>query len=133
MEGLHEHVPDFVISVFLLLVRVIIAASFFTSSRNKFKNMPKFATDNGVPLPLAYFLATAELLGAVGVILGVLTPLPALGLMLLMICTMSMHILKWHSPYWAASGGWEYDLMLFTLAGVLVLFGAGQISVDQLL
>ena len=133
MNGLHEHVPSFVTAALLLLVRVIIAVSFLTSARRKFADMPKFATDNGVPLPLAYVVATAEFLGAIGVLFGVLTPVPALGLMLLMVSTMGLHIVKWHSPHWANEGGWEYDLMLFTLAGVLVLFGAGEISVDRFL
>jgi hypothetical protein len=28
--------------------------------------------------------------------------------------------------YWAQRGGWEYDVMLFVLAAVVVCFGAGN-------
>ncbi|MEU6564873.1 DoxX family protein [Nocardia nova] len=82
---------------------------------------------------MAYVVATAEMLGAIGVILGVLTPVAAGGIMLLMLATMALHIVEWHSPYWASSGGWEYDLMLFTLAGLIAFFGAGAVSADGLL
>jgi putative oxidoreductase len=48
--------------------------------------------------------------------------------MLLMLSTISLHILKWHSPYPASKGGWEYDLMLLTLASVLLVYGAGSFT-----
>ncbi|MFC4376125.1 DoxX family protein [Nocardia halotolerans] len=114
----------------LLLVRIVVAVAFFASARNKFRDIEKFAAGNAVPVPAAYFVATAELLGAIGVFLGILAPLAAGGLMLLMLATMSLHIVKWHSPYWASAGGWEYDLLMFTLAGVITVFGAGAVSVD---
>ncbi len=132
MDGLREHLPDVVPDILLLLVRVIIGVAFAGSARKKFTDIPKFAGANGLPVPVAYCVATAELLGATGVLLGVLTPLPAICLMLLMIATTSIHIFKWHSPYWASEGGWEYDLILFTLAGVLAIFGAGAFSFDGL-
>nr|WP_272945184.1 DoxX family protein [Nocardia nova] len=67
---------------------------------------------HSVPLPMAYVVAAAEMRGAIGVILGVLTPVAAGGIMLLMLATMALHIVEWHSPYWASSGGWEYDLFV---------------------
>ncbi|WP_278262509.1 DoxX family protein [Nocardia sp. AG03] len=119
-------------NLLLLLARIVVGIAFFASSRNKFRDMREFSTKNAVPLPAAYFVATAEMLGAIGVVLGILAPIAAAGVMLLMLATISLHILKWHSPYWASSGGWEYDLMLFTLAGTILVFGAGAVSVDEL-
>ena len=49
-----------------------------------------------------------------------------LGVVLLMCATISMHLFKWHSPYWASKRGWEYDLLLLILAAVIAVFGAGQ-------
>jgi putative oxidoreductase len=48
-------------------------------------------------------------------------------IMLLMLGTLRLHIFKWKSPYWAAQGGWEYDLMLFAMALVVVVQGGGRI------
>ncbi|MFF2088275.1 DoxX family protein [Nocardia sp. NPDC058176] len=117
----------------LLLVRIVVGAAFVAGARTAFTDTRKFATRNSLPLPLAYFVGTAELLGGIGVLLGLLSPLPAAGLMLLMLGTMSIHIFRWRSPYWASEGGWEYDLMLFTLSGVIVCFGPGDLSLDALI
>jgi len=113
----------------LLLIRLIVAVAFVVSSRNKFKDIKKFAKHNGVPVPVGYFVATAELCGALGLLSGILAGWAAAGLMLLMLSTMSLHIFKWHSSYWASDGGWEYDLMLFTLCAVIVVYGAGAVAV----
>ena len=32
------------------------------------------------------------------------------------------------SPYWAASGGWEYDLMWFSMSLAIVVTGGGSIA-----
>ena len=74
------------------------------------------------------FVIVAEFAGALGIISGVLGQFAALGLMLLMLGTMSIHIFVWKSKYWASKGGWEYDLMLFALAGVIAVYGTGSIS-----
>ncbi|WP_336087321.1 DoxX family protein [Nocardia sp. SSK8] len=118
--------------VVLLLVRILVSVAFFASSRNKFGNMRTFAAENGVPLPVAYAVAVAEMCGAIGLFFGIVAPAAAVGVMALMVATISLHILKWHSPYWADKGGWEYDAMLFALAGVVAVFGAGTVSVDGL-
>lgn len=125
--------PTVAHDLLLLLIRLIVGAAFLGGARTAFANMPKFASRNGLPLPVAYFVGTAELLGAIGVLLGLLAPLPAAGLMLLMLGTISVHIFRWRSPYWASEGGWEYDLMLFALSGVIACFGAGALSLDGLI
>ncbi|MGW5456018.1 DoxX family protein [Nocardia sp. NPDC003979] len=116
----------------LLLARILVSVSFFVSSRKKFRDMRKFAAGNGVPIPVAYIVAVAEMCGAIGLFFGILAPAAAVGAMLLMAGTTTMHTVKWHSPYWASEGGWEYDMMLLALAGTVAVFGAGSISVDAL-
>ncbi len=115
--------------IFLLLVRVVLALSFAVSGYNKFRNMKGFAKKDGVPLPLAYVVAIAEICAAISMATGVFVVWAAYGVILLMLGTMSLHIFKWHSPYWANKGGWEYDLMLFLLAGVVALYGPGSIAI----
>jgi putative oxidoreductase len=102
---------------------------FIVSSRNKSRDIKKFAKRNGLPVTVAVFVMVAEMAGGPGLVLGLLTQLAALGIMLLMLGTIRLHIFKWKSPYWAAKGGREYDLMLFALASVILVHGAGQFAI----
>lgn len=121
-------IPPIVISLLLLLIRIIVAVSFFFSALNKAKNPRRSAKQNGIPLPLLIFVMCAEFAGSIGLITGILGQLAALGLMLLIVATITLHVFVWKSKYWASKGGWEYDLMLFSLCGVIVLFGIGTLS-----
>lgn len=113
-------------SVALLLVRIVLAITFIAESRHKFKDIKKFAKSDGLPVPLAYFVATAEFAAALSMLSGVLAQWAGVGLVLLMTATICLHVFKWHSPYWASKRGWEYDLLMLVLASVIVVFGAGQ-------
>jgi len=125
-------VPALASDISLLLTRVVVGVSFVVASRNKGKNIQRFAKKNGLPVPAAVVVACAELAGGTGLLLGILPQLAALGLMLLMLGTLRLHIFKWKSPYWAAQGGWEYDLMLMILASVIVVHGAGRFALTSL-
>ncbi|RAE63526.1 DoxX family protein, partial [Burkholderia multivorans] len=46
--------------------------------------------------------------------------------------TITMQYFRWHSRYWAADNGWEYDLFLLTMASVIAVFGAGPIAIPTL-
>ena len=120
----------YVQTILLVLVRVVLALSFAVSGYNKFRNMKGFAKKDGVPLPLAYVVAIAEICAAISMITGVLTVWAACGVMVLMLGTMSLHIFKWRSPYWANKGGWEYDLMLLLFAGFVALYGPGLLIIS---
>ncbi|MCO6497268.1 MAG: DoxX family protein [Chitinophagaceae bacterium] len=125
--------PSCTQDVALLLVRIILFVTFLAESRHKFKDIKGFAKNDGVPLPVAYVVATAELLAAIGMLTGFLAQLAGIGIVLLMIGTTYMQIFKWHSPYWANQKGWEYDVIMLVLGAVIAAFGAGRISLDALL
>lgn len=112
----------------LLLMRLVVGFVFVVAVRNKLKDIAAFAEHNGLPVPVARALTVAEAAGAIGLILGVLTQLSALVIALTMLGSMSFHIFRWKSPYWAASGGWEYDLMIFSMAAVILTTGGGGIA-----
>lgn len=116
----------------LLAMRLLVGFVFITAGGNKSEGIRKFAAKNGLPVPIAYALATTELLAGFAIALGLFTPLAALAIMGVMTGSMSFHIFKWKSPYWASEGGWEYDLMLFTMAGVILLTGGGQLAIYPL-
>jgi putative oxidoreductase len=123
------HVPRVAGDFSALLIRVVVGVAFIVSSKNKSKNIKKFAKNNGLPVPMATAVMIAEMAGGLGLISGVFAPYAALGLMLLMLGTIRLHIFKWRSPYWASSGGWEYDLMLFALASVILIHGSGNFAI----
>lgn len=112
----------------LLLIRVIVSATFFSSAIKKLRNLKASSKQEGMPVTVMGIVAVAEFAGALGMITGVLGRFAGLGLMLLMVITISLHVFKWKSSYWAEKGGWEYDLMLFALSGVVVALGAGWLA-----
>lgn len=120
--------PLIIQSIVLLLVRLLLAITFFAESRVKFKDLKAFSKNDGVPVPVAFFIASAEFAAAVAMLSGVLAQWAGLGLILLMCGTISLHLFKWHSPYWANKRGWEYDLLMLAFAAVIVAFGAGQLA-----
>ena len=118
--------PAIITGLVLLLVRIVLAITFFAEARHKLKDIKDFAKKDSLPLPLAVFVAVAELAAALGMLSGVLAQWAGVGLVLLMTATICLHVFKWHSPYWATKRGWEYDLLMLVLAAVIVAFGAGQ-------
>ena len=122
-------VPALIADLSLLLIRLVVGFSFIVASRNKSKDIKKFARNNGMPVPVAMLVMITEMLAGLALIFGVFTQIAALAIMLLMIGTMRLHIFKWKSPYWAAKGGWEYDLMLFAMASIIFVFGGGKFEV----
>jgi len=118
-------VPIILQSIVLLAVRVVLSITFFAEARVKFKDIKAFSKNDGVPVQLAYIIATAELCAALGMLSGVLAQWAGIGIVLLMCGTISFHIFKWHSPYWANKRGWEYDLLMLILGAVIAVFGAG--------
>lgn len=122
-------VPEFVPDIVLLLVRIMLAVAFFREGWLKVKDIEAFSKNDGVPVPVAWIVAIAEFAAALAMLTGVLAPLAGIGIILLMIATASMMIFRWHVTYWAQKGGWEYDLLMLTLAAVIVGFGAGAIAI----
>lgn len=124
--------PEILKDIVLALVRILLIVTFVYESRVKFTDLKKFAKSHGLSVPMAGFVATAEMLVAISMFLGILSQWAGLGLALLMIGTISMHFLKWHSPYWAAKKGWEYDLIMLVLGLVIFTFGPGSIALNAL-
>lgn len=125
-------VPPLVVTLVLLLVRAMLTVAFVRESLLKLKDIRGFAKNDGVPLPVAWIVAIAEGAAALSFASGILTQWAGLGVILLMLVTTSMQIFRWHSTYWAGKGGPEYDLLLLTLAAVVVVFGTGPIAIPTL-
>lgn len=124
--------PDVASNLVLLFVRVILLVTFFAEARFKLKDIHGFAKSDGVPLPVAWLVAIAELLAALAMLAGFMTQWAGLGIALLMIGTTCLQLFKWHSPYWANKSGWEYDVIMFVLGTVMAVFGGGSFSLDAI-
>ncbi|MCO5260246.1 MAG: DoxX family protein [Crocinitomicaceae bacterium] len=124
--------PEIAKDIVLFFVRITIAIAFYREAQIKLKDVKKFATSHAMSVPMAGFVAVAELLAAISMTIGFLTQLAGLGIMLLMMGTTWLCIAKWKSPYWAQKGGWEYDVLMFVLSAVIVVFGEGLFSLSNL-
>ena len=81
--------------------------------------------------PMAILAGLAEFVGGILVIAGFLTPLAALALIVVMIVA----IVKVHleNGFFAASGGYEFNLVLIAVAVALLLAGSGAYGIDAAL
>jgi putative oxidoreductase len=133
----------------LLILRVIIGCGFFVHGYAKLSRGPdKFAVVLdfiGVPLPLfmAWLVTLLELLGGIAMILGVLVtvlsvPLIAIHLVALFTVHMRHGFSSVNTVGMSADGplfgppGYEINLVYIGGQLVLVMFGAGLWSIDQM-
>jgi len=82
-------------------------------------------------LLFALINALGEFLGGLGLAAGLLTPVAVVGPLGSMgVAIFSVH---WRKGFWNHSGGFEYPLVLATIAFVVGLAGPGRFSLDAVL
>jgi putative oxidoreductase len=116
--------------VALLLLRVMVGIVFISSGWKHLKDPEARSKDIGMSKGFTVFLGAAEVAGGLGVMLGVLTQLAALGLILVMLGAIQKKIFVWHTGFWGKSGtnGWNYDTMLVVMNLVILTTGGGNLS-----
>src|SRR5579864_9167652 len=113
------------LSTALLLMRLLVGAIFVTSGWSHVTRAEERAKSIEMSKGLTIVLGVAELAGGLGVTVGVLTQLAALGLILVMLGAIYKKIAVWHTGFWGEkSSGWHYDLM-FVLMNLLIAFTNG--------
>lgn len=123
-------------SIFLLFARLAIAYGFYDPAMNKWGNIEGTASwfeSMGIPFAKlnVYMVATFETLGVALLALGLFTrliSLPLIGTMVVAIIT--VHFANGFS---AGDNGFEIPLYYLLFLGIFASFGAGKISVDNLL
>jgi putative oxidoreductase len=111
----------------LLLLRLMIAAVFFTSGYSHVKDPAGRAQSIGMSKNFTLFLGMAELAGALGVAFGVLIQFAALGLIFIMLGAIQKKVFVWHTGFWGkGSQGWHYDLMVVIMNLVAIATGGGR-------
>ena len=128
----------------LAVARVLLGIVFFAHGAQKalgwwggpgFEGTMGFFTHMGTPAPLAFLAIMAEFLGGLGLIVGALSRVAALGIL----CNMVVAIVTVHSANgffmnWAGNQkgeGFEYHLLAIALTLVVIINGAGALSVDR--
>jgi putative oxidoreductase len=112
----------------ILLLRLIVAAVFMTSGWNHLKDPVARGQSIGLSPGLTRVIGIAELAGGLGVALGVLIQLAAIGLILIMFGAIQKKIFVWRTGFWGKHGtdGWHYDLMLVLMCLVIATTGGGR-------
>ncbi|HWR37630.1 MAG TPA: DoxX family protein [Clostridia bacterium] len=115
--------------VALLLVRMMVAAIFISSGWSHLSDAEARSKSIGMSKGFTLLLGAAELLGALGILFGVLTQLAALGLILVMLGAIQKKATVWHTGFWGESGtyGWHYDLMLVLMCLVIIVTDGGRL------
>jgi putative oxidoreductase len=112
----------------LLLLRLMAGAVFITSGWNHVTDPAGRGKSIGMSKSFTLVLGCLEIAGSLGILLGVLTQLAAIGLILLMLGAIQKKIFEWHTGFWGKDGyGWHYDLMLIVMSIVIVVSNGGNL------
>jgi putative oxidoreductase len=112
----------------VLLMRLLVGAVFITSGLSHVRDPVTRGQSIGVSPGLTRFLGLAEIAGGLGVAVGVLAQIAALGLILIMLGAIQKKITEWHTGFWGKHGtdGWHYDTMFVVMCLVIATTGGGR-------
>ena len=112
----------------LVLMRLMVGAVFITSGWSHAKDPVARGKSIEMSPGFTRMLGVAEVAGGLGVALGVLTQLAALGLILVMLGAIQKKIFVWRTGFWGKHGtdGWHYDSMLVLMCLVIATTGGGR-------
>jgi putative oxidoreductase len=132
--------------VALTMLRVVLGVVFFAHGAQKmlgwfggygFHGTMGAFTQMGMPAALAFLIICTEFFGGLGLIVGLLTRIAALGIGGLMVGAIFMvHLPNGFFMNWMGTQkgeGFEYHLLALAMAAALLLRGAGAFSLDRAL
>ena len=116
----------------LACLRLVVAVVFFESGRRHAADPVGRATSIGLSPGFTRFLGIGEMAAALGVGLGVLTQVAALGLILIMLGAIQKKVFVWHTGFWGdRTYGWHYDLTYLVACLVILTTGGGRLVLLQ--
>lgn len=83
----------------------------------------------GLPPELQIPVALAETIGGIALIVGVLTRVT--GAIFGIILVDAIFHIRWEKGFFIAQGGWDYDLALLAMVALIMVVGAGRISISS--
>ncbi len=128
------------------ILRLVLGVVFFAHGAQKmlgwfggygFHGTMGFFEHMGMPAPVALLVICTEFFGGLGLIVGLLTRIAALGIGVEMIGAIFMvHLANGFFMNWFGNQkgeGFEYHLLTIAIAAALLLRGAGAFSLDRAL
>ena len=114
----------------LVLIRLYVGIAFIQHGSRKLDDIAGFAAEYHLPWVVAAATMVLQLTGAMLLIIGVLTPLAALGIAGTMVGA-TLTLIQKGEPFINPAGhGWENSSFYFVLCIALSLLGAGAYSLD---
>ena len=105
----------------------MVGVVFITSGWNHLKDPEARSKSIGLSKNFTILVGTGEVLGSLGVLLGVPTQLAALGLILIMLGAIYKKIFVWHTGFWGQKTyGWHYDLTFIVMNLVIIFTDGGR-------
>jgi putative oxidoreductase len=129
-----------------LVIRVVLGVVFFAHGAQKvfgwfggngLRNTVKYFVSTGLPPLIAYLVCFFELLGGIGLILGLLTRLAALAVVVVMVgAIVKVHWQHGFFLNWSLTPGkghgYEANLAFLAMALACFIAGGGVLSLDRL-
>ena len=111
----------------LFALRLVVATVFGASGYAHMKDPVGRAKSVELSPKATFALGTAEVLGSLGLVSGVLVQLAALGLILVGLGAIQKKVFAWKTGFWGEkASGWHYDLMLLSMNLVIVATAGGR-------
>jgi putative oxidoreductase len=111
----------------LVLLRLMVGLVFIDSGYHDLKDPGARSKSIGLPRNVTLFLAAAELLGGIAVVIGFLTQLAAIGLILIMLGAIQKKVFVWKTGFWGENGlGWNYECILISMLLVILCTNGGR-------
>jgi len=131
----------------LTILRLVLGIIFFAHGAQKmlgwfggygFSGTMNFFTQMmHIPAPLAFLAICAEFFGGLGLILGLLTRVAAFGVTCnMLVAITTVHARNGFFMNWSGQQkgeGFEYHLLVLAITLVLMIHGAGKLSIDRAL
>ena len=120
----------------LLLIRLVLAYGFYVPAKMKWSDINSiidwFKTSH-VPAPAlnAYMAATTEAAGVVLLVLGLGTRIISIPLTVVML--VAIKTVHWNNGFDAGENGFEIPLYYLIMLLLLLIYGPGRISLDNLI
>jgi putative oxidoreductase len=129
----------------LTVVRLILGVTFFMHGAQKMlgwfggygfhATMGTFTHYLGIPAPLAFLAICAEFFGGLGLLVGLLSRIAALGIMVnMLVAIATVHHVNGFFMNWTGQQkgeGFEFHLLAIALAIVVLIKGSGAVSIDR--
>src|SRR5690242_17746516 len=130
----------------LTVLRLTLGVVFFAHGAQKmlgwfggygYSGTMHFFTSSGIPAPLAFLAIAAEFFGGLGLILGLLGRVAALGITVnMLVAIAAVHAKVGFFMNWAGNQkgeGFEYHLLAIAIGLAVILRGSGALSLDRFL